>query len=97
MHIHQETHGGVSHLSGSRSHRSGQRVMSRLAPSVFRNTALQHARLALITHLFVFLSLFHLDPANSAASVILWAFKVATSVYEHGVKADHAERRPHHD
>jgi hypothetical protein len=43
------------------------------------------------------MSLFHLDPANSATSVILWAVKVATSVYERGVKADHAERRSHHD
>ena len=97
MHIHQETHGGLFHRSRSRSHRSGQWAMSCIAPTVSLKTALEHARLALITHLLVFLSLLCIDPANCATSVILSAVKVAISVYEFGVKADRAERRPHHD
>ena len=97
MHIHQEIHGGVFHGSRSESRGNGRQAMSGMASLVSRKTALQHAKLALITHLFAFLSLLCLDPANSVTSVILSAVKVATSVYERGVKADHAERRPHHD
>ena len=95
MHMHQEIHGGVFHWS--RSHRNGQRATSGIAPTVSSKTALQHARLALITHLFAFLSLLCLDPANCVTSVIVSAVKVATSVYERGVHADRAERRSHHE
>jgi hypothetical protein len=97
MHMHQQTHGGVFYRSRSSSHRNGQQAMSDIGPAVLRKTLLQHARLALITHLFTFLSLLCLDPASSATSVILSALKVATSIYEHGVKAERTERRSHHD
>ena len=71
--------------------------MSDIALAVLRKTLLQRARLALITHLFTFLSLLCLDSASSATSVILSALKVATSIYEHGVKAQRTERGSHHD
>jgi hypothetical protein len=95
MHMHREIHGGVFHWS--RSHRSVQRATSGIAATVSRKTAFQHARLALIAHLFAFLSLLCLDPANCVTSVIVSAVKVATSVYERGVNADRAERRSHHE
>jgi hypothetical protein len=97
MHMHQETHGDVFHWSHSKTRSNGQRATSGIAQAVSRKTALQRARLAIITHLFAFLSLLCLDPANCVTSVILSAVKVATSVYERGVNADRAERRSHHD
>jgi hypothetical protein len=54
-------------------------------------TALQHARLATIAHIFAFLALFCLDPPTSAASVILSALKVAISICQHGVGSDRVE------
>ena len=55
-------------------------------------TALQHARLAIIAHIFAFLALLCLDPPTSAASVILSALKVAISICQHGVASDRVEK-----
>jgi hypothetical protein len=94
---HDQAHGGVFERSRSITHRNGQQSTSGNAAAVYRESAFQHARLALITRLFAFLSLICLDPTNSAAAVVLSAVKVATAIYEHGVKSDRIARRTHHD
>jgi len=85
---HTRTRGGVFDRSCSIMPRNEQRSTSGFVASVCRKSALQHARLALIVRLFAFLSLVCLDPANSVAIVVLSAVKVATAIYEHGVKSD---------
>ena len=95
MHIHctQETHEVVFDQSRSRTKRTG-RPASGFATSVIGRTALQHARLAIITHIFAFLSLLCLDPPISAASVILSAFKVATTICQRGGGPENDSTRP---
>ena len=94
MHIHrtQETREVVFDQSCSRTKRTG-RPASGFATSVIGRTALQHARLAIITHIFAFLSLC-LDPPISAASVILSAFKVATTICQRGGGPENDSTRP---
>lgn len=94
MHIHQDTHGILFHQSHARRR---QRAICVTTIAMCRSTVLERARLALITHFFAFLSLLCVDPANSATSVVLSAVKVAASIYEQVVKADHSERRLHDD
>ena len=79
MHIHHtQAHELIFERSRSRLHGNRKRQVALLS-----KTTLRQASLALITHLFTFLSLICLNPGNSAVAVILAALKLATSLYQH--------------
>ena len=91
IHHSQEAHGGDFDQSRPRTNGTGHPANG-ITASVAVKTALQQARLAIITHIFALLSLLCPDPPTSAASVILSAFKFAISICQHGVGSDRVEK-----
>jgi hypothetical protein len=83
IHHSQEAHGGDFDQSRPRTNGTGHPANG-ITASVAVKTALQQARLAIITHIFALLSLLCPDPPTSTAGVILSAFKVATTICQRG-------------